>query len=96
MKAFTLDNYIERKIKGSKFRAAYNRELIINAIAKMIVDIRHSAQLTQAELAKKCGTSQSVIARLESGTDERIPSIDLLARIADASNATLKLGFSLK
>ena len=93
MKAFTLDNYIEKKIKGSRFRAEYNRELLINAIAKMIVDIRHSAKLTQAELAKKSGTTQSVIARLESGSDERMPSIDLLARIANASKAKLKLEF---
>ena len=93
MKAFTLDNYIGKKIKNSDFKAEYDRELLINAIAKMIVDLRHSAKLTQQQLAKKTGTSQAVIARLESGNDERIPSIDLLSRIASASHSTLNISF---
>ncbi len=68
-------------------------ELLINAIAKMVVDLRHSANLTQQQLAKRARTTQAVIARLESGEDERIPSIDLLARIASASHAKLNIGF---
>ena len=93
MKAFTLDNYIVRKQKSSKFKVEYEREILINAIAKMIVELRYSAELTQKEWAKKAHTTQAVIARLESGNDERIPSIDLLARIAEASHAKLNISF---
>ena len=93
MKTLTLSDYIGKKLKNADFRSQYERELIINGIAKMIVELRHSASLTQQQLAKKTGTTQSVIARLESGTDERIPSIDLLARIASASHATLNISF---
>ncbi len=93
MKAFTLNDYIGKKLKHPDFKSQYERELLINAIAKMIVELRYSAKLTQQQLAKKAGTTQSVIARLESGTDERIPSIDLLARIASASHATLNISF---
>lgn len=93
MKAFTLNDYIKKKVKNPDFKRQYEREILINAIAKMIVDLRHSAKLTQLQLAKKAGTTQAVIARLESGEDERIPSIDLLARIATASHAKLDINF---
>jgi ribosome-binding protein aMBF1 (putative translation factor) len=93
MKAFTLDDYVEKKKKSSKFKTEYEREILINAIAKMIVELRYSAQLTQEELAKKAKTTQAVIARLESGKDERVPSIALLSRIAEASHARLNISF---
>lgn len=93
MKAFTLDDYIAKKLKNSDFKSEYDREVLINAIAKMIVHFRHSAMLTQQQLAKKAGTTQAVIARLESGVDGRVPSFDLLARIANASHATLNIAF---
>lgn len=93
MKAFTLNDYIEKKQKSSKFKTEYEREILINAIARMIVELRYSAELTQEELAKKAKTTQAVIARLESGKDERMPSIDLLARIAEASHAKLNISF---
>ena len=93
MKAFTLSDYIEKKRKNSKFTSEYDREILINAIAKMTIELRYSAKLTQEELAKKAKTTQSAIARIESGKDERIPSIALLARIAEASHAKLNIGF---
>ena len=93
MKAFTLDNYIGKKLKSADFKLEYNRQLLINSIAKMVVDLRHAENLTQQQLAKKAKTTQSVIARLESGKDERIPSIDLLARIANASHTKLNISF---
>jgi ribosome-binding protein aMBF1 (putative translation factor) len=93
-KAITLNDYIGKKIKNSDFKSNYDREALINAIAKMVVELRHSTRLTQLQLAKKAGTTQAVIARLESGVDERIPSVDLLARIADASHVKLNISFA--
>lgn len=92
-KAFTLNDYIGKKLHNADFKSHYDRELLINAIAKMILELRQSAKLTQQQLAKKARTTQAVIARLESGEDARIPSIDLLARIAGASHATLNISF---
>jgi transcriptional regulator with XRE-family HTH domain len=79
--------------KDKEFAENYERELLINEIAKLVTALRRSAQLTQAELATKSGTTQPVIARLESGTDSRVPSLDLLARIATASHAKLHIKF---
>ena len=93
MKAFTLNDYINKKQRNLVFRSEFDRELLINAIARMTVELRHSAKLSQEELAKKAKTTQAVIARLESGKDERVPSIALLARIAQASHARLNISF---
>lgn len=92
----TLDDLIAEELKDRVFQGHYEKELLINAIAKMTVDLRLSASLTQAELAERVGTSQAAIARLESGKDSRVPSLYLLARIAEASNAKLNLSFEPK
>lgn len=96
MKKITLSAIIEEQKKTDpEFFEHYQKELLINEISKMIVTLRKMAHLTQAELAAKAGTTQPVIARLESGKDERIPSLLLLARIAAASQAKLHIGFDM-
>lgn len=56
-------------------------------IAAQIADRRIELRLSQAELAALCDTTQSAIARLESG--ERPPRIDTLQRIAGALDCEL-------
>lgn len=89
----TLDEAIESELKNPEFAKHYQRELLANAIATMVVQLRQAAHLTQSELAKKAGTTQPVIARLEKGTEKRIPSLELLTRIATASNSRLNISF---
>jgi transcriptional regulator with XRE-family HTH domain len=57
------------------------------SIASQVAERRHALGLSQAELALLCGTTQSAIARLESGG--RPPRIDTLLRIADALDCEL-------
>jgi transcriptional regulator with XRE-family HTH domain len=59
------------------------------AIAEQVADRRRALGLSQAELAELTGTTQSAIARLESGG--RPPRIDTLMRIADALDCELKV-----
>ena len=73
------------------FAEHFARETLINEIAKMVTNFRRKAKLTQKELAEKARTTQPVIARIESGADERIPSLDLLTRLASAANVRLRL-----
>ncbi len=91
MKAITLTDVINEESKDLEFSRNFQREMLINQIAKMVIQARRKAKLTQKELADKAGTTQPVIARLESGSDERIPSLELLARLASATNAKLKI-----
>lgn len=63
------------------FRAAYRDEYPYHAVADAIVALRKERGLTQSDLAVVADTSQSVIARVESG--KHAVRIDLLNRIAD-------------
>ena len=56
-------------------------------IAEQVAERRRELGLSQLELARLTGTTQSAIARLESG--QRPPRIDTLLRIADALGADL-------
>jgi ribosome-binding protein aMBF1 (putative translation factor) len=56
-------------------------------IAEQVADRRRELGLSQAELAEVCGTTQSAIARLESGG--RPPRIDTLLRLAHALDCEL-------
>ena len=97
MKKITLDSVIAEQMKNDEaFPEAYQREMLINLISKMLIKLRKTVHLTQEELANRAGTTQPVIARIESGTDQRVPSLELLARIASASDAKLNIEFDLK
>jgi predicted transcriptional regulator len=56
-------------------------------IADKVAERRLDKNLSQRELAERCGTTQSAIARLERGG--RPPRIDTLLRIAEALECEL-------
>jgi predicted transcriptional regulator len=56
-------------------------------IADKVAERRLEMNLSQRELAERCGTTQSAIARLERGG--RPPRIDTLLRIAEALECEL-------
>ena len=58
-------------------------------IASQVGERRRELGLSQVQLAKLCNTTQSAIARLESGG--RPPRIDTLQRIADALDCELEV-----
>lgn len=58
-------------------------------IAQAVAAHRLRLNLSQAELAELCGTTQSAIARVEAGG--RPPRIDTLQRIANALDCTLRV-----
>lgn len=62
------------------------------AIASELIRARLRTGLSQAELAARMGTSQSAIARLESG--QTLPSTKTLLRFAEATNSKIKLRLS--
>jgi ribosome-binding protein aMBF1 (putative translation factor) len=62
------------------------------AIASELIRARARAGLSQAELAERMGTSQSAIARLESG--RTLPSAKTLIRFAEATGSKVELRLS--
>lgn len=61
-------------------------------VAEMIYAARTATGLTQTELARRVGTTQSVISRLEAA-DYAGHSLSMLQRIAEALHARLELRF---
>jgi predicted transcriptional regulator len=59
------------------------------AISAELIRARLRAGLSQAELAERMGTSQSAIARLESG--RTLPSAKTLIRFAEATKSKVEL-----
>ena len=95
-KRIALKDVLKRDLRDPEFSFYYQREKAISEIARLVRDARLKAGLTQAQLAEKAQSSQVVIARLESGTDDRVPSLDLLERIASALKARLLVRFEYK
>ena len=59
------------------------------ALASAVIGARTRAGLTQVELAERMGTSQSAVARLESGKAR--PSVATLEKLADATGSKLRI-----
>lgn len=72
--------------------AAYRQQAKVVEVAKMVRTWRTAAGLTQGELADRMKTSQSVIARIESFQNTRMPNLDTLIRIAHECGLDLVLG----
>jgi transcriptional regulator with XRE-family HTH domain len=71
-------------------KASLQEERVNAEVAKMIYDLRKGAGLTQKDLAKMIGTTQSVVSRLEDA-DYNGHSLSMLSRIAKALNRALSV-----
>jgi ribosome-binding protein aMBF1 (putative translation factor) len=84
---------IDRMIgRDKELRTLIAEETINVRVARMIFDARAKAGLTQKDLAKTIGTTQSVIARLEDANYEG-HSLTMLNRIAAALNKRVDIRF---
>jgi transcriptional regulator with XRE-family HTH domain len=61
------------------------------ALARALIKARQMSGLTQAELAERMDTTQSTVARWESG--KHLPSCQTLQRLARATNTELRVTF---
>jgi ribosome-binding protein aMBF1 (putative translation factor) len=75
-----------------KMLALIEEETAKLRMAKAIYELRTKAGLSQADLAKRIGTTQSAISRLEDA-DYEGHSLEMLQRIAKAVNKRLEIRF---
>ncbi len=80
-------------MKDSKYRSAHEALKIEFELARAVIEARVRAGLTQEQLARRMQTTQSVIARLESGRTRA--STRTLERLAAAIGTRLKVTFEL-
>lgn len=80
----------QRARKSATYRKTFARTLQQVDLALLVREMREDAGLTQTQLARKVGTTQSVIARLEDA-EYTGHSLTMLERIAAACGVALKL-----
>jgi len=78
-------------MKSAKYRKAYAALEEEFALASAVIAVRNRVGLTQRELARRMGTTQPVVARLESGRTR--PSMRTLERLARATGSRLLIRF---
>jgi len=83
--------YKKQVLKDPELKAEYNKLQPEFALIEAIIDARIKKGLTQKKLAKKIGTKQSVISRLEIGRAN--PTFSFLKRLAKALNTNLEIRF---
>lgn len=88
-KTITFSKFKADLMKDSEFRYEYEKLAPEREIASQMIGARIKKKMTQEELAKKVGTGQAVISRLE-GMNAK-PSITLLKRISDALETPIKI-----
>jgi len=85
-----LDQLIHEFVaKDPQHQSMLDEEIVNVEAAQLVYNLRQSAGLTQRELAKKVGTTASVICRMEQADYEG--SLPMLRRIAAALNRRLEL-----
>jgi len=87
----SVSQHIEEQYKKSReFRKAYDEEVLNLKIAYKIAQLRKQRHVTQRELAKKIGTTQQTISRLEDSENTKV-TVHTLAKLAIALKAKLSI-----
>ena len=81
----------QKWMKNKEYRKAYEELAPEFELARAVIQARARAGLTQEQLARRMDTTQSVIARLESGRKK--PSTQTLERLAAATGTRLRISF---
>jgi HTH-type transcriptional regulator / antitoxin HipB len=81
----------DRYLHEPAYRTGYEGARRRHELASTVRALRKERGMSQQDLAKRVGTSQAAIARLELGGSE--PRLQTLQRIADALDVDLLLGF---
>ena len=82
------DLYLEEQLKDADFAERFKRASEAWDVALQLAALRKESGLSQKELAKRVGTSQQQISRLESLSYEG-HSLSMLRRVAEVLGATV-------
>jgi predicted transcriptional regulator len=84
----------QRRPLTSAGHRSYNEATLAIYVADQVRQLRSAMGISQAELARRAGTTQPMIARLEGGGQP--PSLRTLERLAEALNAELTVQFTAR
>jgi ribosome-binding protein aMBF1 (putative translation factor) len=87
----SLEEAEKQWFKDAEFVREYDALEEEFALADALIRARSAAEMTQQDVAEAMGTTQAVIARLESGRN--MPSTRTLQRFAKATGSRLRISF---
>lgn len=88
----TLDSYLRERLKDPEFKKEWEKSEPAYQVTKALIEARIKGKFSQRELAKKAGTTQAVISRIENMSVS--PSVGLLQRIASSLGKKLEIKFA--
>jgi len=89
------DRYLEEQLKDPEFAARFREAGEAWDVAMQLAALRRESGLTQKELAKRVGTSQQQISRLESPSYEG-HSLSMVRRVVEVLGATVRVQIQRK
>jgi ribosome-binding protein aMBF1 (putative translation factor) len=91
IKEYTFQDHLKESLKDPEFRKAWEESEVEYNLMIQLIENRLRSKLSQRALAKKVGTSQAAIARVE-GMDAN-PSLGFLKKLAIALDSNLEIKF---
>lgn len=84
--------YFDKAMKDPEIKVEYDRLAPEYEIIEAIIKKRIEKNMTQGQMAKKMGTKQSALSRLESGNYN--PSLSFLKKVAFALDSKLNISIT--
>jgi len=91
----TLEEHIAENMKDTKFKKAWHDLDTEFELLESFIKAREKAGITQAELAKRIGTKQPALSRLETGRFTKA-TLETLKKIANALDMKLIIKMQAK
>lgn len=80
-----------KALANAEVNAEYEKQADEFALLDEFLKARAALGLTQAQVAQKIGTTQSAVARMESGSGKHSPSLATLTKYAEALGCKLEV-----
>lgn len=80
-----------KALANAEVKAEYEKLAEEFSLLDEFLKVRAAQGLTQAQVAEKIGTTQSAVARMESGSGKHSPSLATLTKYADALGCKLEV-----
>lgn len=87
----TFQEDLKERLKDPEFKKAWEKSEPEYLLACKLIETRFKKKISQRELAKRMGTSQAAIARVESMNAN--PSLAFLKRLVEALGCKLSISF---
>jgi DNA-binding XRE family transcriptional regulator len=88
-KNISFKQLLTEELLDPEFRKSWEAKQPLLEFKSALIEARIKGELTQAEIAKRAGTTQSAIARLESGKSN--PTLAFMQRLSEALGARLEI-----